>query len=283
MRLKKSHIILIVILFLCSCTKKDKHIESIEGKEIPVLIYHNISEDVENKNIVSPKKFEDDVETLKKNGYEGILLQDLYNYVENKKKLPKKPILITFDDGYVSNYNEGYKIAKKLNFKMNIGIIGWSVGEKQRVSIEHFNWNEAKEMERSGLIEINSHTYDLHSPKGNSYGFLEECGLGVGYKAEETKENYKKRMVIDIERFEEGMISNLGHRSRFMVYPYGVFNEDIEKIIKENGYVGSLTTEEGIRAFKDNNSLYRIPRLNVDESMRGKELIERIKNLELVN
>lgn len=283
MRLKIICIILLIIIFICGCTKKEKNTESMEGKEIPVLMYHNISENVENKNTVSPKKFENDVETLKKNGYEGILLQDLYKYVENKKKLPKKPIIITFDDGYISNYNQGYKIADKLNFKMNFGIIGWSVGEKQRVSIEHFNWSEAKEMERSGLIEINSHTYDLHSPKGTSYGLLEECGLGVEYKEGESKKDYEERMNIDIGRFEKEMILKLGHRSRFMVYPYGIFNNDIEKIIKKQGYLGSLTIEEGIRVFKDKKSLYRIPRLNVDESMKGNILIKKIKDLKILN
>ena len=98
---------------------------------------------------------------IKDRGYEPISFEQLIEYHENRRELPEKPIIITFDDGYLSNYELAYPILKEFNFKAAIFVIGVSFGNKD-LAYPHFGWAEAREMKASGLVSIESHTYDLH-------------------------------------------------------------------------------------------------------------------------
>lgn len=87
--------------------------------------------------------------------------------MEKGEALPEKPVVITFDDGYQSNYEYAYPILKKYGMKATIFVIGSSVGKDEYKDtglpmLPHFGVSEAREMENSGLISIQSHTYDLH-------------------------------------------------------------------------------------------------------------------------
>jgi len=76
-------------------------------------------------------------------------------------KLPKKPLLITIDDGYANNYSLAYPILKEKGLRATIYIITSYRGKQPGVT-RHFTWAEAKEMYDSGVINIESHTHDLH-------------------------------------------------------------------------------------------------------------------------
>ena len=94
--------------------------EEVKGIVVPVLMYHHLSEDVSSEAVVSPSKFESDIKTLKAEGFTGIFLSDLHDYLNGHADLPEKPIIITFDDGYTSNYDYAYPIAKEHEMKITI-------------------------------------------------------------------------------------------------------------------------------------------------------------------
>ena len=98
-----------------------EHVESlwtIEGKEeytkqVPIIMYHNIVENPTEDSEISPERFEEQIKKLKAEGYTAVCMRDLVDYVEKGKELPEKPICITFDDGYLSNYETAYPILKQ--------------------------------------------------------------------------------------------------------------------------------------------------------------------------
>ncbi len=155
-------------------TKKSNNNSLIKSisTDVPVLLYHHIEPgaDGSNGSIISLERFEEHMKALKENGYNAITCSDLISYAENGTKLPNKPILITFDDGYQSNYEYAYPILKKYGLKGTIFVIGSFFGsdtykDTDMKIIPHFGMSEAQEMVDSGVIEIQSHTYDMHQSK----------------------------------------------------------------------------------------------------------------------
>ena len=130
-----------------------------EGVKIPVIVYHHISNIPNKIGTVTPEKFSEDLKTYKAAGYETIVFNDLISYLKGNIQLPKKPLIITLDDGYYSNYEYAYPQLKKNNMKAVMAVIGWSVGRNSYINsdkeiIPHFSWEQAKEMAKSGIIEL---------------------------------------------------------------------------------------------------------------------------------
>lgn len=244
--------------------------------KIPVLMYHHISEDASkwDSTCISPEKFREEMLYLKVLGYNTIHFSDYIQYSEQGKSLPDNPIIVTFDDGYLSNYIYAYPVLKKYDMKATIFVIGWSVGRKlnkdSNTSItEHFTWEQAREMYQSGLVEIQSHTYDLHNPSdGINYG------LGVAKLDKETELQYRTRLGTDLEKLEKLIHQNLGSEIYVFSYPYGNYNEYAKKVLKDRGYKFAVTTQDGIADFEDNT--YLIKRINMPSDISSKSLISKL-------
>ncbi len=97
-----------------------------EGVEIPIVMYHAVLKDESRhgKYVISPAEFENDISYLKKHGYTTILIRDLIAYTKGGK-LPEKPVLLTFDDGYYNNYLYAFPLAKQYQCKFVISPIGY--------------------------------------------------------------------------------------------------------------------------------------------------------------
>jgi len=277
----KSFMILFLFLFISST--RIEATEGIKPIKVPVLMYHHISDEVNNSMVVSKDKFYEDMITLKEAGYEGIFLTDLYEYLQGNTTLPDKPIIITFDDGYSSFYEIAYPIAQETNMKLTVSIIGWSVGRDKMMDnntpiIPHFSWIEAKEMLDSGLIDIQNHTYDLHSPEGYSLGLNNPTAKGMMKLNGENNYRYRIRLRDDLITLNYLTYNNTGHIPSFIAYPYGMYSDLTESAIYSFGFKGSLTSDEGIREFKTVNDLKKIPRINITNSIKKEELLRTIEN-----
>lgn len=98
--------------------------------QVPVLMYHHISEEGNDSTELSPEAFEAQIAALAEAGYTSVFPEDLAAYVREGKELPEKPIVITFDDGYLSNYEYAYPILKKYGMVATIFVIGSTVGTR---------------------------------------------------------------------------------------------------------------------------------------------------------
>lgn len=129
----------------------------------PIFTYHSFKlvESGPMNYATTGEKFKLDIMQLMSNGYEPISLRDYYNYLNDENSPPKKHFVITMDDGYETNYDIAYPILKELNVPASIFIVTDFVGLKKHPDhpnmTPHFNWNQAGEMEASGLVEIHSH------------------------------------------------------------------------------------------------------------------------------
>ncbi len=274
--------VFLMIFFTAGIERADASSNSVKPIKVPILMYHHIDEEVNSSVVVTPQKFENDVKLLKKSGYETIFLSDLVNYLNGKTSLPPKPIIITFDDGYSSFYTEAYPIAKKYNIKLTVGVIGWSIGEDSLPNsnipiIPHFSYEEMKEMLNSGLVDVQNHTMDLHSEEGKSLGFSQPTNKGVLMLPNESEKDYELRLKKDLVGFNMEIFANTNHIPTFLVYPYGLYQKETEKIIYNLGFIGSLTTKPGVLTYKQLTDLQAMPRINIDNKTNAIKAIEKYK------
>jgi len=274
------------IIMISRALKKYRSVltNPVKAVKIPILMYHHIDNNVISSAVVSPQKFVEDMNLLRNNGYHTVFLEEIYDYLLGNVTLPSKPIVITFDDGYYSNYEYAFSIAKQTGMKFTISIIGWSVGRNSFINcnqsiIPHFSWIQAKEMYNSGLIDIQNHTFDLHSPKGLSYGYQFPCNQGVLPLDNENYDNYLTRLSNDLLRLKYDIWNNINKCSRFFIYPYGAYNNITEKALNDLNFIGSITTKNGVRTFRKVSDMKLIPRLNVDNNLSGNNLLNAINNL----
>ena len=127
------------------------HIEVKKGINVPVLMYHAVSDNIWGikELFVKPAEMEKQLAYLKKNGYDPIWFEDL-NHVEDYDK----PVILTFDDGYDDNYTELFPLLKKYQVKATVFVIGNAMGWSHKMTRA-----QVREMSDSGLVSIQSHGY----------------------------------------------------------------------------------------------------------------------------
>jgi peptidoglycan/xylan/chitin deacetylase (PgdA/CDA1 family) len=233
-------------------------------------MYHHLS-DEPGASTTSPAKFKADMNELSLAGYTPVFLDDLYDFVTGDAALPAKPVVITFDDGYQSNYEYAFPVLKQHKFKAEISVIGWSIGKSQYDEgiyagmkiIKHFSLAEAKTMVDSKLVHIESHSYAMHeySPNGNV------SRLGVLKKPGESYEDYIKAFTDDSAKMTKIISDALGYRPKVFTYPYGLYSALTEKLLESLGYSITIITESGISTVTkgDMQSLHCLKRLSMDD------------------
>lgn len=259
--------------------------------EVPVFMYHSIRPadeiDTPSSMVVSKEHFEEDLIYLAENGYTAISLKELEEYYKNQEsagnsdgnldgyELPDKPVVITFDDGYEDNYLQAYPLLKKYQTKAGIFTIVWSVGRDRFILNDdpinpHFTWEEAREMVESGLVEIGSHTFDMHNQEGLSYGYGDPCGYGLGKMDGENKGDYTQRIMSDLLKSKELIEENIGQEIIAFAYPYGFHDDDIIKMVEDAGFKMAFITA----AETFHSSPYKIRRFTVKEDVRISDILE---------
>ncbi len=230
-----------------------------EEKAIPVLMYHNINDNynVENSNIeISNEAFKEHMQAIKDNGYTTITFSQLINYVENNSALPEKPILLTFDDGYLNNYTNAFPLLKEMNMKATIFVVTGRMGMQGGVTYPHFTWEQAKEMENSGIIDIQSHTV-YH----NDLSAISD-----------------ENLVFELRKSRYMIYKYLGKKSDILAYPYGNFNEKVKQAAQKAGYKACVEIKLGLPGVNRKNAdLLALKRITAFGTMSGEDLINTVE------
>lgn len=209
------------------------------SKSIPVLLYHRVGSEGDPLTIPI-SRFEKDIATLSEENYTTLSLAQLKQHMMSlNAPLPSKPIVITFDDGYLDNYTNAFPILQKYSMKASFEIITGMVGEPDRMTIP-----QIREMEASGM-DFGSHTVTHRS--------LVEMD-----RKEATTELTKSK--LDLEHI-------IGKTVDFISYPGGYYTADTLNISRQAGYVGGLSVNYGFAMFRDVMAIRRIPIFHNDRSI----------------
>ncbi len=224
------------------------------ANELPILMYHNVTPDMSLVNAdptvhITPETLESHFKALKSAGYNAVSMSDYYDYRSGLKTLPLNPVLITFDDGYTSNYEYAYPLLKKYNLKATIFIVISRVGATDTL-FPHFTWQQAREMENSGFVEIESHSYS-HS---------------------DTSKLSFSNTVLEMRLSKYAIESNMNKKCRFFAYPYGKMNPSSTMIASKAGYKMVLVGRD-VNASLDSENLFELPRHTICGNQSGEDVI----------
>ena len=250
-------------------------------KDVPVLMYHNIAEEP-NDMTVTPETFRMHMETLAENGYTAVTLDDMVNYVYYGGELPEKPVLITFDDGYYSNYEYAYPVLSELGMKAVIFTVGTSFGKTTYLDTDapitpHFGEKEAKEMTNSGVISLQSHTYDMH----RSENYEKNARYDMGQLAGETEEEYIDTVREDLIMSREFLERLREDNVLALSYPKGKITDNAARIAVEEGYTVTFSTNWGVQELVRGlgQSLYAVKRNHISNDVTAERLLEIVQGI----
>ncbi|BCN30747.1 polysaccharide deacetylase family protein [Anaeromicropila herbilytica] len=226
---------------------------------VPIVMYHHVKNHGLGKDVISPYEFESDLKYLSQNNYHTITMTDLINYVYNGDPLPENPIILSFDDGYWNTYKNVFPLLKKYNMKIVLSIIGKSVDDfskvkEENINYSHITWDEIKEMQLSGLAEIQNHSYNMHKISNIRYG--------CGQKPNESLSDYEKVLTDDVITFHNHMEAMIETSPNTFTYPYGKYNDNTDAILKKLGYKATLSCGYGVNLIKrDPDRLFGLKRI----------------------
>ena len=180
-----------------------------ENVNVPVLMYHAVSDDIWGywDLFVSPKTLEEELLYLQENGYQTIWFEDL-SHLEDYEK----PVILTFDDGYDDNYTELFPLLQKYNAKATIFVIPKAIGSAHKMTAE-----QIFELSQSGLVSIHSHTY--------SHGNLSTMNEETLIFEMEASKNYIAALTGQVPYtvcYPEGKHSELAVEVAGRYYDYGL-------------------------------------------------------------
>lgn len=257
-----------------------------DTREVPILLYHHITQEKGyGNNVLSASLLEEHLQAIKDAGYVTISARELVDFVYYGTALPEKPILITFDDGYYSNYSLAYPLLKKYNMKAIFFTIGWAIGKDtykdyDKSIIPHFGFDEIDEMLSSGLIEIQSHTFDLHqSPSIEKHDKVRENALPL---TNESEEEYISALEKDYSTFDKLLFNCTGYRNYAISYPHGEYTKTSEEVFKRLGTYITFSTEykyKNVIVQGDLDSLRVLNRFTIAENIPKEQIITLINSV----
>ena len=228
-----------------------------------VLCYHDIRDDLRSTMADSPESTAIDTRELtrqfswlEKSGYHPVSLQHIIDARAGRAVLPSHAVLLSFDDGYESTYTKVFPLLKQFQYPALIALVGdWMDATSQpnthvAPGTRFVNWDQVREMKNSGLVEIASHSYELHqgilaNPQGNLLPAATTHQYLSADKTYESDTAYEERLNADLVRNADIIERHTGQRPRAMVWPYGAYNRLVADWAVTAGMPVSMTLDGG--------------------------------------
>lgn len=242
------------------------------SRDVPVLMWHNLAEESSGDMTISVDTFRAQIEALHEAGFKTVSLQQLYDYVHFGTELPEKPIVLTFDDGYLSNYEYAFPILQEYGMQATIFAIGVSVGkdtykDTDHAMTPHFGADEAREMVDSGLISVQSHTFDMHQwpPFEDGNAQVRETLLPFDGEADA---DYEAAVEADFAESRELLESITGQPVNALAFPEGAYVTLTQDALRSAGAELTFTTVRAVNTVVKGlpQSLCAMPRFGMTES-----------------
>ena len=233
------------------------------SKRIPVLMYHRIATVSGDRNSLPPEKFEKQLQYLSTHGYHSVTIEQLEAHLIHNIKLPPKPVILTFDDGYQDNLTVALPLLKKYNQIGNVfSIAHWQGAENKW---ENFGKALTKTMDREELLQwqeagncIGSHTLE--------HPFLSKCSPEQLHHELADSKNELEHMT--------------GKQITCICYPYGDFDNNVISEAKQCGYNIGLAIFDHVPLWTQN--LLALPRIPIPSHQKMWEFKLKVSSIHIL-
>ena len=222
--------------------------------DVPILMYHYLSvppPDADKYRLdlsVTPINFKAQLDHLSSAGYTPIRVDDLSSYLLTGTPLPPKPILLTFDDGYLDNYTYAFPILQQYGYPATFFVVGDFIDKGLP---GYLTWNQVEEMAEAGM-EIGSHSLDHISLRGKPSAFQLNQITG------------SKTMIE----------SHIGTVVQSFSYPSGDHDGTTVGLLRSTGYLSAVTEAGGVR--QSTAQIFDLSRVRVRGSYSVTDLVNAI-------
>ncbi len=227
------------------------------GWSVPILVYHRFEPDAPGLTAIPPSLFAEQLEWLKTHDIAVLPLQTLVAALKRGTPPGQPAVVLTADDGHRSVYNEMYPLLQKYNVHATLFIYPSAISNSE----EALTWEQLEEMVKSGLVDVQSHTY--WHPNFN----VEKRRLDPAA--------YKEFVNSQLTRSKERLEAHLGTTVDLLAWPFGLHDSELEEAAKMHGYVAAFSIErKPIRAGENPFALPRFQVTSADHGSRFEALID---------
>lgn len=248
---------------------------------VPVLMYHHVRPGA-GMIATTPEHFEDQLRWLAKNGYTTLTTAQFARHLQGDG-MPRKSVLLTFDDGYLDNWVYAYPLLKKYGFKATVFLVtSWIQAGPLRPCLgqddlpdtpEHracetlieqgrsdeviLRWDEIRAMQESGVVEFHSHTH-----------------THTRWDLSEQAADKNPLMTQELAQSRAALVEHLGAVSDQFCWPQGYFDQDYVGIARAAGFRYLYTTDAfgQNRVGSDPEHIYRFAVRNTTGASVGRRI-----------
>jgi biofilm PGA synthesis lipoprotein PgaB len=276
-----------LLVFLGSLLACASAFAAAASADVVILCYHDVRDDVGSKLVLGPaqtaapaivapgvgasldteqfttstRNLAGHFDWLRSHGYHIVSLQQLIDERSGHGTLPDKPVLLTFDDGLRSAYTNVFPLLKAYKYPAVMAVVGAWTGLPADGKVDNgahpltrddfATWDQLREMQDSGLVEIASHTYDQHrgiiaNPQGNLIPAVITHAYRPLTHDYETDDEYAERLRADLARSADEIRGKLGRAPRAVMWPYGEYSKVADSIAASLGMPVSFTLGDRI-------------------------------------
>ncbi len=226
---------------------------------VHAIAYHDVKDHVTgdydpDQYAVSTDRLIAQFTWLRENGFQPVSVETIIAAEQGRRSLPQNAVLLTFDDGLASVYSRVYPLLKLFNYPAVVSVVtswvemdgGVAYANRRRHAQDFLTWEQLREMQASGLVEIASHTHSLHTGiSANPQGNLQPAVVTRFYDGEryESADVYRARLEADLAKSAALIKEMTGRAPRAITWPYGKFNEIAVAVAAAEGMSINLTLE----------------------------------------
>ena len=205
------------------------------NKGLPILVYHRFGPSADTSMTVSTGVFVKQLQDLRDHGYSFISLRQGLAYLQGKAGLSNpQSVIITADDDHHSIYTDMFPLIKAYRIPVTLFVYPSAISNASYA----MTWSELREMQRSGLVEIQSHTY-----------------WHPNFKRERRQLNeraYTEMVTMQLVKSKAVLEHQLNEKMDMLAWPYGIHDEELEGRAQAAGYIAAFTLERRPATASDN-------------------------------
>jgi len=206
-----------------------------------ILAYHHVATDTPPSTTISPTDFQGHLQYLRDNQFNVIGLDTLIEGLQAGDELPDRAVAITFDDGYISIYDEAFPMLQEFGYPFTLFV---STGPINRGQANFMSWDQIREMSEAGVVIANhmiEHPYMLERTEG------------------EDEAGHMRRLRVELLGAEQTIFEETGQAHRYLAYPYGEYDLAIMDLLGELDFVGLAQNSGAVGVHSDFLALPRYP------------------------
>lgn len=225
----------------------------VHGGELIALTYHDVTSDPgDDAYAVSRAAFVAQMDYLEMYGYQPVSLSLLEKIRRGTERMPRKPILLTFDDGLKSFHDFIVPLLAIYGYPSLASVVtGWLDGKNipPEYQAKLMDWDQVRKISNADLVEVISHTHDLHHGiRSNPQGNVAAASITRQYfpfdKSYETEAAFRQRINSDLQHSVTRFKQELGFEPRAIAWPYGEYDSVLISVAATNGMRIHLTLND---------------------------------------